>query len=649
MSWEIILAGRPNSGKSTLFNRLASANQKVGNYAGVTVEKKTSTVQSEGGASYELTDLPGLYSFKPNTIDEEVALRYLDEKKQDAFVIFVCDGNNLEQELVLPMMLKKQGVSLAIAVNMIDEVHANKKILNLAGMTELAGIPFFPLSAKTGEGVERLKKFLATKPQVSVMATSALAGLENQAIEALHREARIEARRLHAVNPASTKSNYLLERDKKIDAVLLHKYLGPVLFFLTMFVLFQSIFTWAAPLMDGIDQGFKSLGIFVKAHITNQLAASFLSDGLIAGVGAVLVFLPQIVILFFLIGLLEYSGYLPRIAYMVDRLMKPYGLDGKVFIPLLSSVACAVPGIMSTRTIENQRTRIITIMISPLMTCSARLPVYTLLIATFIPEARIGIFSLQGLVMFAMYALAVATALVVAFILHKTQFRKQKSTIDLIHLPHYRSPDWKSLFTFVQNRIFVFIRKAGTIIAAMVILLWVLLSFPKDHAFEEAQAPKIAAAQGNETQLAEIQNSIDARNLEYSTGGRIGKALEPVFAPLGYDWKLTIGILSSLAAREVFVSTIGTVFALGDGKEHEDSLKNTLKESKRVDGSNAYGLATCLSLLAFFAFSLQCTSTIGVARRETNSWTIPLVMFAYMFMLAYISAFAMYHLGLWIA
>lgn len=396
----------------------------------------------------------------------------------------------------------------------------------------------------------------------------------------------------------------------------------------------------------------------------NDLLASLLADGVLAGVGAVLVFVPQIAILFLLIGLLEYSGYLPRVAYMVDRLLKPYGLDGKVFIPLLSSVACAVPGIMSTRTIESERTRLITIMISPFMTCSARLPVYTLLIATFVPDARVGIFSLPGLVMFGMYALGAVVALLVALLLHRLDFGRRKHLVDFLHLPHYRTPNWPELARYVWTRVYSFLRKAGTIIATMAILLWALLTFPNSHADHaqltvkigelHGQVEKLAPDAGKELreQLRALEAEHSSLHLQHSFGGRIGQALEPVFRPLGYDWRLTIGILASLAAREVFVSTIGTVFALDKDALEDDtsSLTKALREAKRPDGAPAYTIATCLSLLVFFAFSLQCISTIGVARRETNSWKIPALMFAYMFAIAYTAAFGVYHLaGLFLA
>ena len=648
---EVILAGRPNSGKSTLFNKMASAHQKVGNYAGCTVEKKTALVSFEG-QSYELTDLPGLYSLKPNSLDEEVALGHLQKNRDKSFLIFVVDGNNLEQELVLPLMLKKQGFHLTIAVNMMDEVRANQKILNLVGMSDLAGIPFFPISAKLGEGIAPLSKFAgrwATNTADDEWKKLESHDPTNEELGQLHRGARTEAKKITAVNSGPNKDQ-LLERDLTIDRFLLNKFLGPVVFLFFMFILFQSIFSFSAPLSKGIQNGISILQDNLRDKISVEWLASLVNDGVLAGVGAVFVFVPQIAILFFLIGVLEYSGYLPRVAYMVDRLLKPYGLDGKVFIPLLSSVACAVPGIMATRTIESQRTRIITIMISPLMTCSARLPVYTLLISTFISSRSMGPFNLQGLTMFAMYMLGIVVALFVALILHKLNFGHSRHLINFIHLPHYRVPNWKELFRFVWTRVYLFMKKAGTIIAGMAIVLWFLLSFPGNSEKENVlRAEKTSLEQVNDPatkeKLIDLESKIGAARLESSFGGRLGKILEPVFLPLGFDWRLTIGIIGSLAAREVFVSTIGTVFSLGKVEGNLDGLSNVLKETKKADGTPAYTVATCLSLLVFFAFSLQCISTIGVARKETNSWKIPAIMFTYMFAIAYTAAFVAFHVG----
>ncbi len=639
---EVVLAGRPNSGKSTLFNRLAGQKQKVGNYAGVTVEKKTAEVHF-GESTVSITDLPGIYSLKPNTIDEEVALKHLHSLRNESHVVFVVDGNNLEHELVLPLILKKQGFDLSIAVNMMDEVEANKKILNLAGMQDLAGIPFFPVSARTGRGVESLRRYLAKTGERKAAAAS-LADLSDSEVETLYRGARGETSKLSRLI-AAPKQDFLFKRDEKIDRWLLHSVLGPIFFFLTMFLVFQSVFTWAVPLSDAIKAGFDWLGPEVKTLIPSEVLGSLLADGILGGVGAVLVFVPPIALLFFMIGLLEYTGYLPRVAFLVDRLLKPYGLDGKVFIPLLSSVACAVPGIMATRTIENQRTRLITIMISPLMTCSARLPVYTLLIATFVPATTLGIFPLQGLVMFAMYMLGIVMALVMAFVLDRVGFNRTRPAIDIIHLPHYRTPDWRSLFSFLWVRVYAFLRKAGTIIASMAILLWVLLSFPKSSVLDQEYAAKVAQA-GSDTQLAQtLEQEHLSRQIENSLGGRMGHFLEPVFRPLGYDWKLTVGIIASLSAREVFVSTLGTLFSLEATNDNTATLTEALQREHNPDGSQKYTLATCMSLLVFFAFSLQCISTIAVTRRETNSWRIPAIMWVYMFALAYGAAFLAFHFG----
>jgi ferrous iron transport protein B len=652
MSREFLLAGRPNSGKTSLFNRLAGAEERVGNYAGCTVAKKTAQVEWFG-QSILLTDLPGIISIKPNSIDEKVALRELDKAPASAEVVTVIDGNNLLQELEFPLLLRERGHSVVIAVNMMDEVRANRKILNLAGMRELAGIPFFGISAKTGEGVDALKKFLAEKEPVKAAARKSVQNLDSALVAKILDRVEPEASRIVAPHQKVSGENLLEKRTDRIDFWLTHKFFGPLVFLLTMFVLFQSVFTWAGPLTDLIDSGVTFVSDLVRSGVSNELLASLLADGVLAGVGAVIVFVPQIAILFTLISILELSGYLPRAAYMIDRIMKPYGLDGKVFVPLLSSMACAVPGIMAARSVENPRSRLVTIMISPLMTCSARLPVYTLLIAAFVPATSVWGLSLQGLVMAAMYALGIIMALAVALVLRFSMSNVEGRQIDFIHLPRYRWPSFKNVWYYVKVRVTSFLKKAGTIIALMSILLWAILSFPRDNAYianHHALKAQIEANAGMAegiklAAIAEIDHKLTQHQLEYSLGGRLGKLVEPIFEPLGYDWKLSIGLIASLAAREVFVSTIGTVFALGSVDENSESLVSALRSEKRPDGTPAYTIATCLSLLVFFAFSLQCISTIGVARREANSWKIPIVMFIYMFAIAYGGAFLAYRLS----
>lgn len=655
-SKEIILAGRPNSGKSTLFNRISNGKQRVANFAGCTVEKKTSPIFSETGNEFLLTDLPGLYSLQPTSQDEEVALSHLKSQKDKSHVVFVLDGNNLKQELTLPLMLKDLGYDLSIAVNMMDEVTANRKMLDLAGMKDVVGVPFFPISARTGDGVDALKKFIFKKNSASSIDCCAGAGDYSQAHTAeLFERAKATSKRAMKFQTSEDSENRLLARDLRWDSILMHRAWGPLIFFAVMFLVFQSVFAGVAPLTNLVQMGISFLQDKVNAlTFLPQIVVSSLSDGLLAGVGAVLVFVPQIAVLFLMIGFLEYSGYLPRMACMVDRALRPYGLEGKAFIPLLSSVACAVPGIMATRTIENQRSRLLTILISPLMTCSARLPVYTLLISTFVPRSHLGFMSVQGLVMFGMFMLGVVTALLVAMVLHKSGLFSSKQKVDFIYLPHYRRPNWPELFRYVKMRVIVFLKKAGTIIAGMSVLLWVLLSFPKNQSTTEtfaAAGDKISqnaslSAEEKTAQQELLDHQLSSQRLQESIGGQLGVMMEPLFRPLGFDWRLTIGIISSLAAREVFVSTLGTVFALGDkSKEDTTTLTAALLNAKNEQGAARYTLATCLSLLVFFAFSLQCISTIGVTRRETNSWKIPAAMFLYMFCLAYVSSFVVYHVA----
>ena len=647
-----LIAGRPNSGKSSLFNRLVGARQKVGNYAGCTVEKKVAHV-NWGGQELSFVDLPGTYSLKANSLDEEIALKEIEEA--DGHILMVLDGNNIRQELSLPLMLKEKGFSVIIAINMMDEVKANKKILDLAGMTNLSGIPFFPISAKNGSGIDALKQYLQKlEPLSSNIGNSGNRNIRELSIKELEESCHAATSISHSIADSASVSDgdFTIEkRNDLLDKFLIHPILGPIIFLSTMFVLFQVVFAWASPFSNAIDGFFSSVSGSMHSLIPVAWLASLLGDGLIAGIGSVLVFIPQIALLFFLIAFLELSGYLPRAAYMVDRLLRPYGLDGKVFIPLLSSMACAVPGIMAARTVENPRSRFIAIMIAPLMTCSARLPVYTLLIAAFVPASTVFALDLRGLVMAAMYVLGIVMALFVAFFLKKKSKAYRANTVDFMHLPNYRLPELRNIFFYVWARVSVFIKKAGTIIATMTVLMWFFLSFPQDHAFNEkmlqeknfiAQSTSLSATQKQE-KIQLLENQVASHGVSHSFAGRIGKFIEPIFIPLGYDWKLSIGLLASLSAREVFVSTIAVVFALGEGAAEEgDSLLKKLQGAKKADGSLAYSLATCLSLLMFFAFSLQCVSTIGIVRKETDGWRTPVIMFAYMFGIAYAASFVAY-------
>lgn len=649
---EFVLAGRPNSGKSSLFNRIAGARQRVGNYAGCTVEKKSSVISLKN-SDVLLTDLPGLYSLKPNSIDEKVALQHLESVRDTARVVAVVDGNDLQSELSLPILLKKHGYNVVVAVNMLDEVAANRRILNLKGMTDVAGIPFFGVSAKTGEGVSALLNYFdhvdGKIDSSENESDSPISHLTNASVVKAVLQAGSEAKKVDAVNEYPEHVSRLNQRNQKIDVWLVHPVIGPAVLLATMFLLFQAIFTWAAPVADLIDGSVAELAGWVGGQISNDYLSSFLADGLISGLGAVLVFLPQVVILFSLLAVLEHSGYLPRMAYMIDRLFRPFGLDGKVFIPMLSSVACAVPGIMATRTIENPRTRTITMLIAPLMTCSARLPVYTLLIATFVPVTTVwGLLSLQGLVMFSMYFLGIIFALLVALALRFIRVLDASSTVDFLFLPNYRLPQAKDVWLYVWQRTYMFLKKAGTIIAVLTMVVWAMFTFPKDYAAIEGYEAQIAqVAATDPAAAAALENELAAFKMEYSAGGRLGKMLEPLFRPLGYDWRLTVAVVASLAAREVFVATMGTIFALGETDEESGSLIERLRTATNADGTAAYTLATCISLLVFFGISLQCVSTIGILKRESNGWKIPLIAFSYMFGLGYVLAMFAYQATNW--
>jgi ferrous iron transport protein B len=631
----VILAGRPNSGKSSLFNRLAPlSQQKVANYAGCTVERASAHVVFGQGETVELVDLPGIFSQTANSEDEKVALEELERVRGKSLVLAVLDGNHLEQELVLPLRWKAQGHQIVFVVNMVDESEARKKVLHLPRLADLVGVAVFPVSARTGEGIDSLKAYLGKAVKSEFAASSDKITLMDpgqaraQAKDLLRRSSISDGK----VSPVNSLA---------IDRWLVHPFLGPLVFFLVMFILFQSVFSFAAPFSDGIEWALKWCGDWVLALGGRAEWASFLANGVIAGIGSVLVFVPQIAFLFLLLALLDHSGYLPRAAYMVDRLLKPYGLEGRVFIPLLSSVACAVPGIMATRNISDTRVRLVTIFISPLMTCSARLPVYTLLIGTFIPAVHWGPFSAQGLVMFSLFALGVMAALAAALFLRWVNFGAAPSKVSFLQLPRYRIPHWPEVMRYVWRSVRLFLKKAGTIIAGMAVLLWVLLHYPVSDQWKEKEAKLLSSVEWTEkrSETTKAERDLQSERLENSIGGTIGHGLEPFFRPLGYDWQLSVGILASLAAREVFVSTLGTVFAL---ENPEENLREAILSAKDGQGDSRYSVATGLSLMVFFAFSLQCISTLGVARRETASWRIPAMMFLSLFVIAYLAAFLVF-------
>jgi ferrous iron transport protein B len=606
----IALVGNPNSGKTALFNALTGSRQKVANYAGVTVERKEGSVVSPAGHALSILDLPGTYSLRARSPDEVVTrdavLGRLAGEVPPEIVICVADATNLRLVLRLALELKQVGRPMVLALNMYDIAQRQGLRIDLEGLSREIGAPIVTTVATRKRGIEDLLSQVD-----ALIAEGRLAG-ENtwrEPTAAEIRQAHAEAQRLVRayVRPPEHPDTWT----GRIDSVLLHPIGGLVILLGLLFLMFQAVFTWATPAMDGIEAAFGALAVFVGDYIPNPLLHSLISDGLIAGVGSVLVFLPQILILFFFIIMLEDLGYMSRAAFLMDKIMGGAGLHGRAFIPLLSSFACAIPGIMSTRVIDNKRDRLTTILVAPLMTCSARIPVYTLIIGAFIPNTKVwGMFSLQGLVMFGLYAAGILSALAVSFVIRRIFWRSAVEPF-LMELPTYKLPEPMNVLRNLGLRAKIFINRAGRIILPLMILIWVLSTFP--YPPEGATAPAI----------------------DYSFAGIIGHAIQPLLAPIGFNWQMSIALVPGMAAREVAVATLGTVYAVGDAENNVGALATTL--------SGHWSLATGLSFLAWYVFAPQCAPTLGVVKRETNSWIWPTVMFAYMVTLAYAASFIVYH------
>jgi ferrous iron transport protein B len=633
----IALAGNPNAGKTTLFNALTGLKQKVANYPGVTVERKEGIWRVDGSQTdYRLLDLPGLYSLDASSIDEKIALDVLTGQikglKKPSAIIAVVDSTNLERNLYLVTQLIEHGFPIVVALTMIDEAEKEGLKIDSQKLSHCLRVPVVKVNAAKGLGLKELaeavKEVLQKEPEIPEKLKEKISSSEN----GHSKNAEIFARYsfiTDVVQQTVTYPNQKRQRlSDKIDKVLTHKFFGLIILALLLLIVFQAIFSWATLPMELLENVFGSLGELVRSQLPEGIIADLLADGVIAGVGAVLVFLPQILLLFLFISILEDTGYMARAAFLMDKIMSKVGLHGKAFLPLISSFACAIPGIMATRTIENPRDRLATILIAPFMSCSARLPVYTLMIAAFFSDQIVlGFISVGAVLMLAMYLLGITVAIIVAFVLKKTLLKAPPPPF-VMELPPYRLPKLRNVVQNMLLRAWLFVKRAGTIILLISMILWALAYFPRvdNDAIDE-------------NQKASIQ-------LENSYAGQIGKLIEPAIEPLGFDWKIGIALVSSFAAREVFVSTLSIIYNVGKEADAENAtLIQAIREAKKEDGSPVWTPLTALTLMVFYVLAMQCMSTVAVVRRETNSWKWTLFMIIYMTLLAYTAAFLTHKIG----
>jgi ferrous iron transport protein B len=698
----VLLVGNPNTGKTTLFNRLTGQNARIGNYPGVTVERRSGSSRLDGNQLVEVVDLPGTYSLSARSAEEQIALWAVlgqGQYRAPDLCVFVADASQLSRNLYLALQLAELGLPLLIALNMIDEASENPP--NTAAIERLLGVPCVAVSARRGSGMSALlaamERALADKPtarthiaypdellnDADTLAAALPPGLrqgkerdralalwaltsieEDDELTDIDPELRRTTLALRKACPRDLDHEVIaaryafidqhlpelyrrLERhprkrklSERADRILLHPVWGFALFMLVMLVVFQSLFSWSDPAISLIEDVFAWLRGGITAALPASIFRDFLTQGIVSGLGNVLVFLPQILLLFFFIGLLEDSGYMARVAYLMDRIMKALGLHGRAFVPMLSGFACAVPAILATRTMERQRDRLLTMLVIPLMTCSARLPVYTLIIGALFPPSRaFGFLPVQGLLMVGMYGFATVMTLLSAGVLGRTVVKGRKVPL-ILELPPYRLPSLRGTLKMMWERATVFLREAGTVILACTVALWVLLSFPR--APESAPLPPAVAGASARITTGPVRGESP---IAQSYGGKLGHAIEPALKPLGFDWKIGVGLIGAFAAREVFVATLGLVYGIDASSDDATPLRDRLRAETRADGKPAYTPLMGLSLLIFFAISCQCMSTLAAVKRETKSYKWPAFMFAYMTTMAYLLGFTVFQVG----
>lgn len=694
---KIALIGNPNAGKTSVFNRLTGLNQTVGNFPGVTVDKKSGSYPLPDGHKAIITDLPGTYSLYPNSTDEKIVLETLLNQKNSAYpdlVLYVADANNLERHLVLLTQIMDFGIPIILLLNMIDVAKSEGKSCNDLKLSQSLGIPVVKVNGRTGEGTENIGPvilqlegshpgpFLNVEPYAFEMENEVkkLFGFDNnyralltahnykkldfiseqdknyldQQVEKLQFKSiglqfdEIMARydQLHPIMESMVTDTGEDDetRTAKADKILTHPVWGSLIFISTLFVIFQAIFAWASYPMDLIDEGMSWIIESTKNALPPGLFSDFFTDGILAGIGGIIIFVPQITILFILVSILEEVGYMSRAVFLSDTLMRKFGLNGRSIVSLISGAACAVPAIMATRTISNWKERLITIFVTPFISCSARIPVFAVLVAFAVPDKTVGSFlNLQGLVMMGLYTLGVIAALGSAWVM-KLVLKTNDASFLMMELPTYKMPYWKNIGITVVQKVGIFIKNAGQIILIISMILWVLASFGPGNSLETIEESIRTEYASQSIGENELNNIIASKKIEGSYAGILGKEIEPIIQPLGFDWKIGIALITSFAAREVFISTMATIYSVGSDGDVLSLMDKMQKERNATTGELVYTPATAFSLLIFYVLAMQCMSTLAIVKRETKSWLVPMVQLFYMTGLAYVLSFITYQL-----
>jgi ferrous iron transport protein B len=692
----IALVGKPNSGKSSLFNQLTGLNQKIGNFPGITVDKRMGHCQLDESTSADVIDLPGIYSLYPRTLDEKIVVEVLTDKEGDYFpdrVAVIADATNLKNSLLLLTQLVDLGLPVVLALNMMDLAAKSGLSLDVKKLSRKLDVPVVMINARQGHGLEELKFQLAAAATPSQRKIFQPLNGVAPALEEIQKHFRLntpyeafqylqqpenllflslENRKYikhvaseqkffpHKYQGAETIHRYEFIQEildsviiksaghewkgtsNKLDKLLTHKVWGYLIFFTVLFLIFQSVFALAQIPMDAIDRGFAGLSTFLSKRLPSGPLFELIHSGIVPGIGGIVIFIPQIAILFGFISILEETGYMSRVVFMMDKIMRKFGMSGRSVVPLMSGLACAIPAIMATRTIDNWKDRLITIFVTPLMSCSARLPVFTILVALIVPQERVlGLISLQGIALMGLYLLGFFAALLSALLLKAIIKVKERSYL-IMEMPMYRMPKWSNVGYTIVEKTKTFVLEAGKVIIAISIILWVLASYGPKEVMDHSRAAVQEQTQNMRLTEQAFENRVAAYKLEHSYAGIIGKWMEPVIKPLGFDWKIGIALITSFAAREVFVSTIATIYSLGSADDNA-TIKDRLRdEINPQTGGPRYTPAVGLSLLVFYTFAMQCMSTLAIVKRETKGWKWPLIQLVYMTGLAYISALVIY-------